>query len=66
MDGCMFEDDPSEYGAVARIGQESDPIFLHRVFATGFFRRFSGADFSGWLRHNYPLVPRVEGLLDFH
>ena len=65
-ESCMFENDPSEYGAVARIGQESDPIFLHRVFATGFFRRFEGADFSGWLRHNYPLVPRVEGLLVFH
>ncbi len=61
--GCLFADDPDDYGPVARVGNDSEGIFLRKVFATGFFRRFSGAEFGGWLRHNYPFIPRVDGTL---
>ncbi|HID97233.1 MAG TPA: hypothetical protein EYP57_03460 [Thermodesulfobacteriaceae bacterium] len=66
VEGCLFEDYPDEYGPVAQVRGETGPIFLWKVFATGFFRGFRGASFTGWLRHNYPFIPRVEGTLIFH
>lgn len=65
IEGCLFVDEPDEYGPVARIGSDHGGIYLRKVFATGFFRSLPGAEFEGWLRHNYPFIPRVEGSLTF-
>lgn len=62
---CPDDNDPS-YGPVASIGGGELGIQLYPAWRTGCFRRPKRVQqgyIKGWLRHNYPLVPRIDGTL---
>ena len=66
---CPAENDET-YGPVARIGggelDDEPGLQLYPVWRTGCFRRPNRVQqgyIKGWLRHNYPLVPRIDGTL---
>ncbi|UCF64815.1 MAG: hypothetical protein JSW33_02990 [bacterium] len=73
--GCPYPWSPPELlcdeecldcGPVARVGNEmyeEEGIILQRRWGTGLFRRATEGEFTGWLRHNYPFIPRVDGML---
>jgi hypothetical protein len=64
VENCLFDSDPEQYGPIGRVGGENGGVYLRKVFATGYFRQVGGATFTGWLRHNYPFIPRVDGTLE--
>jgi len=63
-DGGLLEG----YGPVAQIGSLDNDlgIKLNPVWRTGIFKRpdrVKHGYIKGWLRHNYPVVPRIDGTL---